>query len=278
MKLLHARPGLLAIALSIVASCGGGGFESLSAEIPPESSAISAQTSAPGQASGSPNDSTDRAGSGDATQNTPPENLHDRVQSKIEELHPVSNQGSNTLSIKSENSGDDDANSDPQFVLPTAPASADSGTATGQASTSVAMVIPSPAEPISPSAEPVAPPSPHQAEAPIAAPTAQTPAPPEQPKASVAAPTPPPPAPPAPPRVCTRRVTKQFSDGMGIIINSKNHPKSSTKGQCNTSCHWAGKGFTGCATRDCAAPGTKDDSLCTQCVYEKEVEEQFSCP
>lgn len=85
------------------------------------------------------------------------------------------------------------------------------------------------------------------------------------------------PAPSSAPKMCTRLVTKQCSDGIGVKINSKNHSED-TQGQCNTSCHWAGKGFTACATNQCAAPGTVNDSLCTKCIYEKQVEEQFPCP
>jgi hypothetical protein len=86
-------------------------------------------------------------------------------------------------------------------------------------------------------------------------------------------------APPPPPaiRTCTRTVNKTFTDGIGIKINSQNHPNSSEDGQCNTSCHWANKGFSGCATRDCRAPGTNNDSLCTQCVYTKDVQETYQC-
>jgi hypothetical protein len=87
------------------------------------------------------------------------------------------------------------------------------------------------------------------------------------------------PPPPPPPAIvtCTRTVTKTFTDGIGIKINSQNHPNSSEDGQCNTSCHWANQGFSGCATRDCRAPGTNNDSLCTQCVYTKEVQETYQC-
>jgi hypothetical protein len=86
-------------------------------------------------------------------------------------------------------------------------------------------------------------------------------------------------APPPPPaiRTCTRTVTKTFTDGIGIKINSQNHPTDSEDGQCNTSCHWANQGFSGCATRDCRAPGTNNDSLCTQCVYTKDVQETYQC-
>jgi hypothetical protein len=103
--------------------------------------------------------------------------------------------------------------------------------------------------------------------------TAQT----TQPQVSTQPPPPPPPPPPPAIRMCTRTVNKTFTDGIGIIINSKNHPNSSEDGQCNTSCHWANQGFSHCATRDCRAPGTKNDSLCTQCVHTKDVQESYQC-
>ena len=75
-------------------------------------------------------------------------------------------------------------------------------------------------------------------------------------------------------KICTRTVMKEFSDGVGIKINSVNYGTNSD-GQCNTSCHWANKGYTGCATRDCKSG--VNDSICYQCIYQKEVDEQYGC-
>jgi hypothetical protein len=82
------------------------------------------------------------------------------------------------------------------------------------------------------------------------------------------------PAAAAAPQVCTRKVMKTFTDGVGVKINSKNHG-TDTESQCNTSCHWANQGYSGCATRDCGSG--KDDSICYQCIYQKEVDEQYGC-
>jgi hypothetical protein len=75
----------------------------------------------------------------------------------------------------------------------------------------------------------------------------------------------------------TKSCVKMCDNGSGIRINSSNHEDSD--GQCNTSCHWAGKHFIKSAGdggttptcvqsgAGCLVPGTTDDSLCNQCRY-----------
>jgi hypothetical protein len=78
---------------------------------------------------------------------------------------------------------------------------------------------------------------------------------------------------PAGTKLCKKTVKKLFKDGLGTKIYSKNKGDNSA-GQCNTSCHWNGFPL-GCATRDCDSGN--NDSVCKQCMYEKEVEEDQPC-